>query len=174
MEMIDRLSLGSLTAPLTAIARREAPSATLHLDQGDDEYWCTSWRINDRADRELFVEYPGRSIAPDLLRVGVYFRDAPDATAVDANRTAALEALTARRDGLAAFGAVCSFTPGSATRDEHTFAWGTPDLVRWLTAPCANRDLVWRWDLRAGPPDAGHVESVVREMAPVWRIWNAL
>ena len=172
--MTDHLSLGSLTEPLTAIARREAPSSTLHLDQGDDEYWCASWRINGRADRELFVEYPGRSIAPDVLRVGVYFRDAPDATADDGNRTAALEALTARRDALAALGVVCTWTPGSTTRDDESFPWGTPDLMRWVTASCANRDLVWRWDLRAGPPPAPHLESVVHEMAFVWRIWNAL
>jgi hypothetical protein len=144
------------------------------LDQGDDDYWCTSWRINDSADRELFVEYPGRSIAPDVLRIGVYFRDASDATAADGSRTAALEALTARRDALAALGVVCTFTPGSATRDDESFAWGTPDLMRWLTASCANRDLVWRWDLRAGPPPAGQMQSVVQGMVPVWRIWNAL
>jgi hypothetical protein len=172
--MADHLSLGSLTEPLTAIVRREAPSATLHLNQGDDQYWCTSWRINDRTDRELFVEYPGRSVAPDVLRIGVYFRDAPDATAADTNRTAALEALTTRRHALAALGVACTFTAGSATRDDESFAWRTPDLVRWLTTSCANRDLVWRWDLRAGPPPADHIQSVVQGVAPVWRIWNAL
>ena len=149
---------GTLIEALTTVARRAVPSATLHLDQGDD-YWCLSWRINDRADRELFVEYPGRGIAPDVLRVGVYFRDAPHAIAAAAAHEVALAALTARRDALAALGAVCTFTPGASTRDDDIFAWATSDLLRWLTGSCANRDLVWRYDLRAGAPPVDHLSQ---------------
>jgi hypothetical protein len=144
------------------------------VDEGDDEYWCMSWRLNDRADRELFVESPGPFVARDILRVGVYFRDAPDATARADGRATALRALTEQRDALEELGAACTFTPGSATRDDQAFGWRTPDLERWLTASCDNRDLVWRWDLRGGFPTASQLESVVRRLAPVWRTWNAL
>ena len=164
----------SVAEKLTAMVRREVPSASLHEVEGDDGYWCLSWRLNDRAERELFLEIPERSVAPDVLRVGVYFEDAPAATGTAKARTAALEVLTARRNALEKLGAVCTFTPGSSTRDDFAFTWQTPDLDRWLTASCANRDLVWRWDLRAGAPAPDHLTSVVEELAPVWRVWNSL
>ena len=172
--MISPLSPSALVAPLTAAVQREALRATVHVEQDDGEYWCVSWRINHRADRELFVEYPGHGIAPSVVRIGVYFRDAADATATDGCQQMALEALASRRDALTALGATCTFTFGSTTRDDQTFAWHSSELERWLRAPSAHRDLVVRWDLHEGLPSMHQLERIVQTLAPIWRIWNAL
>jgi hypothetical protein len=172
--MAPDLDPRALADALTATVYRDVPSAALDVQHEDDDYWCISWRINNNADRELFVEHPGPSIAPGVLRVGVYFRDAPDASATATRRTRTLEALTEQRDALTALGAVCTFTSGSSTRDTDTVAWQTHDLVHWLTVSCANRDLVWRWDLEAGPPTVEQLISVLHSLVPVWRRWNSL
>jgi hypothetical protein len=148
--MIAPLDPSTLVEAVDAVVRRDTPEATHHVDAGHGDYWCLSWRIDDRAGRELFVEYPGRGIAPDVLRVGVYFQDAATASATPAALEVALGSLTAHRDVLQALGAACTFTPGTSTRDDYVFTWATPDLRRWLTASCANRDLVKRWHVRAG------------------------
>jgi hypothetical protein len=172
--MIAPLDPSTLVEAVDAVVRRDTPEATHHVDAGHGDYWCLSCRIDDRAGRELFVEYPGRGIAPDVLRVGVYFQDAATASATPAALEVALGSLTAHRDVLQALGAACTFTPGTSTRDDYVFTWATPDLRRWLTASCANRDLVKRWHVRAGVPSANDIRAVISELAPVWRAWNSL
>jgi hypothetical protein len=159
---------------LAAVVSRDAPDATFHTDEGDDGYWCFSWQLEDRADRELFVEFPGLNIAPDILRVGIYFRDAPSATVAPRDRNVALEAVIARADVLAALGVACTFTPGDATRDDRAFSWQAADLAGWFTESCPNRDLVRRYDLRPGWPSVDQLASVVHELVPIWRTWNTL
>ena len=171
---MTNLDPASLAESLGTLVRREASTAMVNVDEDEDGYWCVSWRIEGNADRELFVEFPGSKIAPDVLRVGIYFRDATGATATaDAHRVA-LEALTTRSDALASLGVICTFTPGDSTRDDQTFAWGQPDLEQWLAESSANRDLVWRYHLRPGPPPVAQLESVVQHLVPVWRAWNQL
>jgi hypothetical protein len=141
---VTNLDPASLADSLGTLVLRDASTATLHFNEGEDGYWCVSWRIDGNADRELFVEFPSSEIDPDVLRVGIYVRDAPGAIATAHAHRVALEALTTRSDALASLGVICTFTPGDSTRDDHTFAWGRPDLERWLADSCANRDLVWR------------------------------
>src|SRR5947207_8059756 len=38
-------------------------------------YFCTAWRIAGREGRELYLEVPGPSECPGVLRVGLYFLD---------------------------------------------------------------------------------------------------
>jgi hypothetical protein len=151
-----------------------APAAAVSIDHAADAYACASWRLDGRTDRELFVEQPGAAIAPLILRVGIYCRDAPAATALAEARTAAFEALTGHRATLQALGTHCTFTPGSRTRDDTVFGWSDRDLNEWLTAASAHRDLVWRRDLREGEPDVQKFGDVLVALVPVWLAWNSL
>ena len=159
---------------LNARVSASTPSATFHVNHGPDGYRCASWRINEYAARELFVEEPGSTIAPFILRVGIYFQDAELATSAPNRKAAAFSALTAQRQALQALGARCTFTPGSDTRDDRVFGWSDQDLTDWLTSASANRDLVWLWDLRKGEPELQQVKAVLAALHPVWLSWNAL
>ncbi len=67
-----------------------------------------------------------------------------------------------------ALGISCTFTPGSATRDDTVFTWSDRDLTDWLVGTCDNRDLVWRWDFRKGAPAEQQFEDVLVALLPVW------
>ena len=169
LERFDAMAL-----QLNARVSAETPSATFHVNHGSDGYRCASWRINEYAARELFVEEPGSRIAPFILRVGIYFQDAELATSKPDAKTAAISALTTHRPGLKALGVRCTFTPGSDTRDDRSFGWSDQDLTEWLTSTSDHRDLVWLWDLRKGEPDLQQVENLLVALHPVWLAWNAL
>ena len=83
-------------------------------------------------------------------------------------------ALTTHRTALEALGVSCTFTPGSATRDDTVFTWSDRDLTDWLVGTCDNRDLVWRWDFRKGAPAEQQFEDVLVALLPVWVAWNSL
>jgi len=85
-----------------------------------------------------------------------------------------LTALTTHRPALQAFGASCTFTPESGTRDDQVFGWSDQDLTEWLTSASDNRDLVWRWDFRNGEPELEQLANVLATLHPVWLAWNAL
>ena len=108
---MTNLDPASLADSLGTLVLRDASTATLHFEEGEDGYWCVS---------------------------------------------------------------CCTFTFGDSTRDDRTFAWGQPDLERWLADSSANRDLVWRYHLRPVLPSVAQLESVVQHLVPVWREWNQL
>jgi hypothetical protein len=164
----------ALAHQLTARVNAVVPAATLELAHDDNGYCCASWRLHGRGERELFIEQPGSVIAPFILRVGVYFQDAPLVTARRDVLDAALEALTTHRTALEALGISCTFTPGSATRDDTVFSWSDRDLTDWLVGASDNRDLVWRWDFRKGAPAQQQLEDVLEALLPVWVAWNSL
>jgi hypothetical protein len=167
---LDPVSLAQALAP---IVLRDAPAATFHGDTGDDGYWCISWRLNHRAKRELFVELPGVRIAPNLLRVGIYFQDALVVSALN-GRSGAMDAVDSRRDVLAALGVAPTFTYGDTTRDDRIFTLAASDLVVWLGESCPHRDLVRRHDLQAAEPTISQLSSQFEALTPIWQTWNAL
>ena len=169
---VDRFE--ALAQPLTRRVRSIAPGATLHVEEESNDYCCVSWRLDDCAERELFIEQPGSAIAPFMLRVGVYFQDAPSVTGEEGATAAALEALTRERAALQALGAHCTFTEGAMTRDDEPFAWSDEDLVDWRHSASDHRDLVWLWDLRDGEPSVAQLDAVLIAMLPVWLGWNSL
>ena len=178
---IKETALGFTPAPFDALAHRlttricqVVSAATLHLIHESDAYCCASWRLNERAERELFIEQPGSAVAPFILRVGVYFQDAPLTTAQAATRQVAFAALVNSRSILQPLGVSCTFTPGSGTRDDRVFGWSDTDLIEWLTGPSDNRDLVWRWDMRSDNPSEKFLEEVLSALLPVWVAWNSL
>ena len=173
--------MGIAPPPFDALAHRlttricqVVPTATLHLIHESDAYCCASWRLNERAEREMFIEQPGSAVAPFILRVGVYFQDAPLATAQAAPRQVALAALVNSRAILQPLGVSCTFTPGSDTRDDRVFGWSDADLIKWLTGPSDNRDLVWRCDMHSDNPSETLLEEVLIALLPVWVSWNSL
>jgi hypothetical protein len=164
----------AIALQLTPRVRRVVPAAALHIYEGAHSYCCASWRIHGRAQRELFVEQPGSAIAPLILRVGIYFQDAPTATVQPGARHAALTTLAAHRLVLQEMDVSCTFTPGSETRDDVAFGWSDEDLIEWLSATSENRDLVWRCDLRQGEPSTQQLEERLSALLPVWLDWNSL
>ena len=93
-----------MSAPINGVV----PAATLELAYDRNAYCCPSWRLNGCGERELFMEQPGSAIAPFILRVGIYFQDAPRVTARREAMAAALEALTTHRTALEALGISCT------------------------------------------------------------------
>lgn len=174
MDAISVLRFEELAQQFSQRVRGVAPGATLHVDEEANDYCCISWRLDDCAERELFIEQPGSAIAPFMLRVGVYFQDAPSVTGEDGATAAALEALTRERASLQSLGAHCTFTERATTRDDEPFAWSDEDLVDWLHAASDHRDLVWLWDLRDGEPSMAQLDAVVVALLPVWLGWNSL
>jgi len=174
-------ALGFAPSPFDALAHRlttricqVVPAATLHLIHESHEYCCASWRLNERAERELFIEQPGSGVAPFILRVGIYFQDAPLTTAQAATREVALAALMNSRAILQPLGVSCTFTRGSDTRDDRVFTWSEADLIEWLTGQSNNRDLVWRCDMRSDNPSETLLEEVLSALLSVWVTWNSV
>jgi hypothetical protein len=158
---------------LTKLVRGFVPEATSHLEVDPGGYFCASWRVHGRDTRELFVEHAGPDVPPCVVRVGVYFADAPAAVR-DANAyRKAFQALSEARPALQALNAMLTFTPGSATRDDVRYGWTDGDLRDWLTRSSDNRDLVWHWDLRSGLPSLQQVEAPLAALVPVWHAWNS-
>jgi len=173
--------MGFAPAPFDALAHRlttricqVVPAAALHLIHESHEYCCASWILNGCAARELFIEQPGSAVSPFILRVGVYFQDAPLVTAQAAPRQVALAALVNSRAILQPLGVSCTFTPGSDTRDDRVFGWSDTDLIEWFTGPSDNRDLVWRWDMRSDNSSEKLLEEVLSALLPAWVAWNSL
>ena len=164
----------ALAQELTARVTGFVPAATLHVVHESDAYCCASWQIRACGARELFVEQPGRAIAPFILRVGVYFQDSPFVTSQQPSQQVALDALTTHRAALQALGANCTFTKGSETRDDIVFDWSDQDLIKWLAKRSDNRDLVWRWDFSKGEPGVQQLEDILAALLPVWVVWNSL
>jgi len=159
---------------MTARINGIVPAATLELAHDRNAYCCASWRLSGCAERELFIEQPGSAIAPFILRVGIYFQDAPRATARPEATAAALGALTTHRTALEPLGIGCTFTHGSDTRDNTVFSWTEAALTEWLAGTSDNRDLVWLWDFRTGAPAERQIEAVLMALLPVWVTWNSL
>jgi hypothetical protein len=170
----DVHALEAIIPGLTARVRDVAPEARTHLEEGSSGYFCASWRLDDRADRELFVEQAGPHVAPFVLRVGIYFADAAAATSQPASLEAASAALLKARPGLEAIAAVPTFTQGTTTRDDTRYGWSDDELRAWLTRKSAHRDLVCVWDLHGGLPAQLEIDRAIRELLPVWKAWNAL
>ena len=164
----------ALAHQMTARIAGVVPAATLELAHDGNAYCCASWRLDGCGERELFIEQPGSVIAPFILRVGIYFQDAPLATAQREALAAAFKALTTHRTALEVLGISCTFTPGSETRDDTVFNWSDADLTEWLVGTSDNRDLVWLWDFRKGVPAVRQIEAVLRALLPVWVAWNSL
>ena len=177
MKVVSEFSLErfeALAEQMTAVIIGLAPAASVELTNDGNGYCCVSWRLNGCGERELFIEQPGSTVAPFILRVGVYFQDAPLVTARREAMSAAFDALARHRTALEELGVNCTFTPGSGTRDDTVFGWTDSDLASWLTGSCNNRDLVSRWDFRQGAPAEPEIEAVLTALLPVWVAWNAI
>jgi len=164
----------ALVHEVTPRVRGPVPAATLEIVHESDLYCCASWRLNACGARELFIEQPGRAIAPCILRVGIYFQDSPVVTSQQVSHQAAFDALITHRATLRALGVCCTFTKGSETRDDTVFAWSDQDLTKWLTDKSDNRDLVGLWDFNKGEPGVQQLEDVLVALLPLWVVWNSL
>src|SRR5687767_14559200 len=99
IDHFERVHMRTLTPALTRLVSGVAAGAVAHLED-EAGYFCLSWRVDENADRELFVEAAGPTIPPPVVRVGVYFRDAAGVTQSPQAREAALKALLDARTTL--------------------------------------------------------------------------
>jgi hypothetical protein len=151
-------------------------SATLSVGSVDagwpkPGYFCTAWRIDGREGRELYVEVPGPSECPDVLRVGLYFLDSSAVSRVQADRALVTQQLLNNQQRLRRLD--LHLTSSRRKWDEETFGWTKPEIARWMATP-SHKDLVWRWDLRKGLPSPEKAAAVLNAMAPMWHLINAL
>jgi predicted HNH restriction endonuclease len=134
-------------------------------------YFCTAWHIDGREGRELFLEIPGSSDRPDVLRVGLYFLDSAAVSRVRTYRALVTEQLLKNRRRLRRLGLV--LTSSRRKWDEAAFGWTEAEIVQWMKQP-SHKDLVWRWDLRKGFPAPEKAVEVLSALAPMWRLINGL
>ena len=170
MPELTRAAIAKLSKRVSALVAPSLSVAPVSV-HGPNRYFCTSWRINGREGRELFLELPRSASATSVLRIGLYFRDSASVCRVASNRAQLTAELLKNQRKLSLLG--IRLTSSRRGLDEREFGWTTSELRRWLLSP-GHKDVVRRWDLRNELPAPRDVSSVLKGLGPLWRLVNEL